>query len=344
MMIDFVVTWVDGNDSDFLAEKRKYSGKNEQENNETNGDCRFRSETDMLRFWFRGVEKYAPWVHKIHFVTCGQKPDWLDESHPLLNLVNHQDFIPEQYLPTFNSNTIELNFHRIKRLTEQFVLFNDDMYLLKPVAPEFFFKDGAPVLDTDLRYPRYVSCMNWCRHLFNDYCLVNMRFDMRKSIWEHRRKWFNLKELGFKRTRQNLTCYIANKTLPVGNYGHLALPHLKSTFEEIWSRDGKILDACCQHRFRTDDQQNQWLCCAWNQAKGKFYPALEKNLGVRVVITPKKIDWACELIRNQSVPQICTNDTVFNTDYTTSCVRLFDSFSSVFPEKSSFEKYDFCRG
>lgn len=67
-----------------------------------------------LKYWFRGVEKYAPWVHKIYFVTCGQKPDWLNENHDKLVLVNHEDYIPHEYLPTFSSHTIELNFHRIK--------------------------------------------------------------------------------------------------------------------------------------------------------------------------------------------------------------------------------------
>lgn len=26
---------------------------------------------DNLQYWFRGVEKFAPWVRKIHFVTWG---------------------------------------------------------------------------------------------------------------------------------------------------------------------------------------------------------------------------------------------------------------------------------
>ena len=26
---------------------------------------------DLLRYWFRGVERFAPWVRRIHFVTWG---------------------------------------------------------------------------------------------------------------------------------------------------------------------------------------------------------------------------------------------------------------------------------
>ena len=59
--------------------------------------------------------------------------EWLNTKHPKLNIVCHEDFIPQKFLPTFNSHTIEWNFHRIPGLTEQFVYFNDDMFLLKPV-------------------------------------------------------------------------------------------------------------------------------------------------------------------------------------------------------------------
>jgi hypothetical protein len=59
------------------------------------------------------VEKYAPWVNRVFFITCGQCPPWLNRNHPKLRLVDHKDFIPLEYLPTFNSMTIELNLHRI---------------------------------------------------------------------------------------------------------------------------------------------------------------------------------------------------------------------------------------
>ncbi len=138
--IDFVLPWVDGSDKDWLALKYKYleSANSISNNPEANADNRYR-DYGLLRYWFRAVERFAPWVNRVFFVTCGQKPDWLDESHPKLRLVNHKDYIPTDYLPTFQSNTIELNLHRIPDLSEQFVLFNDDTFLLRPVKPEFFF-------------------------------------------------------------------------------------------------------------------------------------------------------------------------------------------------------------
>ena len=136
--IDFVITWVDGNDKNWIKERALYLGEFGDKRN-----VRYR-DWDLLRYWFRGVEKFAPWVNKIHFVTYGHLPEWLNTNHPNLNIVKHEDFIPKQYLPTFNSHTIELNFHRIKGLSEKFVYFNDDMYLINKSNPEDFFRNNLP--------------------------------------------------------------------------------------------------------------------------------------------------------------------------------------------------------
>ncbi len=140
MKIDFVLAWVDGSDKEWQKEKAKYCkesipGDNREE--------RYR-DWDILKFWFRGVEKYAPWVNKIFFVTWGHLPPWLDIKNPKLEIVNHMDYIPGQFLPTFNSHTIELNFHRIKGLSEHFVYFNDDFFVINHVKQEDFFVNGMP--------------------------------------------------------------------------------------------------------------------------------------------------------------------------------------------------------
>ena len=91
------------------------------------------------RWWFRAVEKFAPWVNKIHFVTYGHLPKWLNIDNPKLNIAKHSDFIPQKYLPTFSSFPIEVNLHRIKGLAERFVYFNDDMFLLKTSKKRIIF-------------------------------------------------------------------------------------------------------------------------------------------------------------------------------------------------------------
>ena len=80
---------------------------------------------EILKYLFRSIENFAPWVNNVYFVTCGHLPAWLNTECPKLQIVSHKDFIPEKYLPTFNSHSIEWNFHRIKNLSEHFVYFND---------------------------------------------------------------------------------------------------------------------------------------------------------------------------------------------------------------------------
>lgn len=337
--IDFVLPWVDGDDPVWRAEKNKYKEKDTAvaSNIDTNSDCRYR-DNGLLKYWFRSIEAFAPWVNKIHFVTCGQKPKWLNESHDKLHLVYHQDFIPSQFLPTYNANTIEMNIHRIDSLSERFVYFNDDVFLLKPLKEDFFFKFGNPVLDTNLRYSSWVGYNNWSRLMFNDYCIVNNSFDIYKSIKDNREKWFSLRELGFKRVRRNLMSFYANYTLPVSPYGHLAFPHLKSSLQEVWDRHPDVMDQSSKHKFRSDDQVNQWLLCAWNQAKGKFFPARDDRLGKSFSISPDTVEAACEVIKKQSFPQICINDSIDNIDYVVCMQRITEAFESILREKSTFEK------
>lgn len=61
------------------------------------------------------------WVNKIYFVTWGHVPKWLNTAHEKIQIVKHEDFMAPAYLPTFNINSIELNLHRIKGLSEHFV-------------------------------------------------------------------------------------------------------------------------------------------------------------------------------------------------------------------------------
>ena len=85
--IDFVVLWVDANDPNWQSERAKYT----QGESDDASVIRYQNR-DNFKYWFRSVAKYAPWVRKIHLVTCGQTPDWLDINHPNINLVKHSDY------------------------------------------------------------------------------------------------------------------------------------------------------------------------------------------------------------------------------------------------------------
>jgi len=60
--IDFVVTWVDSSDPEW--QKKFASYRDMLKNSSEIGEIRYK-EHNTLRYWFRGVEKFAPWVRKI---------------------------------------------------------------------------------------------------------------------------------------------------------------------------------------------------------------------------------------------------------------------------------------
>lgn len=339
--IDFVLLWVDSNDSNWnkrreLAQKEFHLQNDEETGADDNGNFRYR-EMGMLSYWFRAVEKFAPWVNKIFFVTCGQKPEWLNEKHPKLVLVNHEDYIPACYLPTFNSNPIELNLHRIPKLSEHFVLFNDDMFLLGPVAPEFYFVDGKPRLSNNLSICDYFGYNNWSFTCFNNYCVINDNFDVHASLRENRGQWFSLKYLGIKNVLKNFLCYKLNRTICITGYEHLPYPHLKSTFQKVWDACPKILDETSSQRFRSRTQINHWLLCAWNQMTGNASPGRPYSRGSHYNISSDNLEEICAIIRNQTQPQVCLNDSEHNDNPEQCFMEIKRAFDLILPEKSSFE-------
>ena len=267
--IDFVMIWVDGNDPEWRREKAKYDGS---VITTSNSEVRFR-DWDNLQYWFRSVEKFAPWVNKIHFVTWGHIPKWLDTTNPKLNIVKHSDYIPEEYLPTFSSHTIELNLHRIEGLAEQFVYFNDDIFLTAPVKPEDFFKNGKPC-DTVAQ-----DCIFFGKDSagpFNgaDITVINSHFKKKAVIKSNLGKWLNPKN-SFRNVVKTLLLY-PWPWFPGLYYQHASNSFLKSTFETVWAKEFEALDETCSHRFRKSGDLNQWVMKFWQQAEGNFEVRPEK--------------------------------------------------------------------
>ena len=180
--IDIVILWVDGADPLWLEEKAKYSPKKADYSSDAN---RFR-DWDNLQYFFRGIEKYAPWVGNIFFITWGHVPAWLNTDHPKLKIIRHSDYIPRQYLPTYNSNTIELNLHRIEQLSEQFILFNDDMFLIRPSKPEDFFMNGQPRDEFSLNPVLPMGEKYRIAHtIVNNMGVINTHFDKKACFKQH---------------------------------------------------------------------------------------------------------------------------------------------------------------
>lgn len=144
--VDIVFMWVDDKDIHWQREKEKWQRLLGVKGIAVNVS-RYRN-NDELRYALRSVYKNIPWVRKIFLITNGQKPSWLDLTHPKISLVKHSDILPEEALPCFNSTAIEAGIHKIKDLSEFFLLANDDTFICRTVEKNIFFKDDKPILRT----------------------------------------------------------------------------------------------------------------------------------------------------------------------------------------------------
>ena len=155
MDIDIVIPYVDGSDLQWREgfekilqleqEKTKQDPSIEPHGIE---EDKFRS-FDTFRYLLRGIECCCPWIRRIYIVIQqpSQKPSWLKECGNL-KIIYHKDIIPQEYLPTYNSATIEMFVWKIKGLSEHFIYINDDTFPINPLTKDMFFtKKGYPKIN-----------------------------------------------------------------------------------------------------------------------------------------------------------------------------------------------------
>ena len=137
MNFDVVYTWVNGSDQEYLKTRDTHANIKKDTNPE-----RFRDTFQMIRYSLRSLEKYFNIFNKVYILTARpQVPEWLDLRTERIELVHHDQAIPERYLPTFNSNVIESFLHKIPGLSKNFLYMNDDFLFGAPVTLQSFYKD-----------------------------------------------------------------------------------------------------------------------------------------------------------------------------------------------------------
>ena len=327
--IDIVIPWVDGTDPDWQKEFKKYRALST--GRDDNSEIRYR-DWDNLQYIFRGIEKFAPWVRKVHFITTGQKPKWLNVNAPKLNFVKHEDFIPTEYLPTFSVRPIELNLHRIEGLSEQFIYFNDDYFLLRPVKPERFFRNGLPcdmvILDTlPMGGPRG-------HMLMNDMNVVIRHFRKNSVLKNNLWKFLNPR-YGAQLLRS--IPLMPFSVFPGIRNHHMPQAFLKSTFREVWKAEEPLLREVSTHRFRDITDVNQYMFRFWQLMSGKFHPANIVKGTCRYTLSDRDADKLAAAIKAQKSEILVMADSEDVTDFRTLVTKINTAFDAILPEKSSFE-------
>lgn len=291
--MDVVITYVDGRDPLWQEDYERVVG----------GEAlskRFR-DWDTLRYLFRGIGKFMPYVRKVHLVVAreSQVPDWIDRK--AVHMVLHRDIIPEAYLPTFNSSMIEMFLHRIEDLEERFLYFNDDMFPMRPVPEETFFKDGKPAIGF---HKVMFGASAYKKLVFMSDALARKAHGMCPGLFAVRPQ-------------------------------HVCSPMLKSLCEEVFTKEEEKIMASLTP-VRDKRNFNQYLFLDYMYYGGNAVPRPLSNK--HFSLAASSMDRITGFITHPTESMVCINDVSMNEKRFQSIKpRLLEAFESVLPEVSKYE-------
>ncbi len=240
---DAVIYWVDGNDK---AWQKKFNKFSEVKLGFSNEELITRyGSVNEVEIAIRSIIKFAPFIRNLFLVSDNQVPKHFDElkalgerNHIHLKIVDHKEIFRgfEPYLPTFNSTSIETLIFRIPGISEHFIVFNDDMFLINEITKEDFFRDEKIVLRGD-----------WDR-FYEDRKLRNLYHDYRIKLLNKEPKPF-----GHKKRIQNAAKLAGfNQRYFYRAHGPHALK--KSVLESFFKEHPGLLEENVRYRFRTEIQ------------------------------------------------------------------------------------------
>ena len=292
--MDIVITYVDGNDPVWKQDYEKYTNVPVMQK-------RFR-DWGTLKYLLRGIEVNMPFIRNVYLVVShpSQVPQWADTQN--LKIVLHKDMIPEEYLPTFNCNPIEMHLHRIDGLDEEYLYFNDDMFPVGKCSPEDFFRNGKAVI-------------GYYRHLFAS--------GMYKKICR------NSDRLARKALGMKSSCFFTRPQ-------HICSPMLKSECEELYDKVRDDIRNTSKTRTRTAENLNQYLFLDYMNYKGLVIKEKISNKHFSVsVASPSSLR---DFLHRPTRKLVCINDVhLSDKRYEELRDAILDAFESSFPVKSKYE-------
>jgi hypothetical protein len=239
VVIDAVFTWVNGNDENHKDKLRKFVSE-EVLNSK---DLRTKLDQDNeIEFAVKSILKHAKFVRNIFIVTDNQTPDFLKDiekakkEYPTVFIVDHKTIFEgyHQYLPTFNSLSIESLLYKIPNLSEHFLYFCDDFFLANKIKVEDFFIEGKPVIRGKWKLYREDIFHKKIKSLFQKI------FKRKKSEYSHNIGLQTVaKELGF-------TKYV--------HIDHTPAALRKYTYVKYFEQNPEMLNVNIKHRFRHQEQ------------------------------------------------------------------------------------------
>ena len=302
--IDIVILWVNPEDKSWRKDYEKFS---KLENRKTEGSTRYR-DYGTLNYLFRGIEKNASWVNNVHLILSSesQVPDWLNRKNERLRIHYHREFIPINLLPTFNSNCIELFLHRIVDLSEHYILFNDDQFIINKLDEDMFVIDDTPVFCGNEVKLKFNLCTN---NIFKNTLDNNLKFEIN---------------------------YCSDRDIEIKKYTHHHLPeiHVKSNERSVVEKNKEMfILSLIESRFRHRSNFTNWVFSDIVQLENRCL--FNRDLYKDSIYTTMSNDLDYEKILSKKI--VCMNDKS-SVDFELCSGNLKRFLNSIYPNKSSFEK------
>lgn len=309
--VDAVYTWVDSSDPTWQAEYAQQLDVDAGGGQATSRSSSRFTSRDELRYSLRSLTAYASWIRRIHVVTNGQVPHWLDTTDPRIRVVHHDEIFPDpSHLPTFNSHAIEACLHRIPGLADHYLYFNDDVFLARPVRPEDFYTAGGA-----LRYFPSMIPVDGSQPSEDDLPVVSA-FKNGRAVIERR----------FGRR-------------PMTRPRHTPHPQDRSVIEEIESCEPALLDRTRRARFRSvgDISLAAQLQSSWAAATGRAV-ATETTYEFVDIGDPDSDARIDRLLTRDDVDFFCLNETDVDPDQSELAdARVDRVVTALLPFPSPFE-------
>lgn len=209
--IDAVFTWVNNHDPVWQEKFQTASQESRpyKQGRYAGDPARFANHNELY-YSVHSVLKYLPWIRNIYIITDNQTPEWLNARYHNVHIIDHTEIIDRSYLPTFNSHIIEAHLHRIPDLSENFIYFNDDVFVARPLQRQHFFRNNniasifiatkslRKMQEKGTDTPTLAASFNGIRLLKRHYNinidapLVHTYVPLKKSIYEKAWQWYQV--------------------------------------------------------------------------------------------------------------------------------------------------------
>lgn len=300
--VDVVITWVNNKDQGWVNKLNYYKYHEINSINPLSIDkARFENHGELF-YVIKSIELYMPWIRTIFLVTDNQTPEFpLSEK---VVIIDHRQIINKKYLPTFNSHVIEAHLHNIPNLSENFIYFNDDVFVARSLPKSHFLSGNN----------------------------LSSLFLNKKNLDEMVKKGINTPTLSASLNCQELLLKKYNKKIS-NPLAHTYVPLKKSYFDLAWSFFNKEINNFINNRFRNDNDLNlatflvPWIM--FFEGKSKLSRDICYYFNIRSATA--KTNYAFLNRKFKSLPHsFCANDfsiiNINDTKYKDSLIKFLDRF------------------